>query len=569
MVDEAVKDITEFEALDPTSLHLVGMGANGFDPLLAKARGEVGAVLEDAGDLTKARWAGFCGVEVCEVCKERFGPMHPVLLEKARLKTKQRNALPDSAFALPETREYPIHDLIHAHKALELLHNAAPADQKKIKAAVHSRYPDIEISKEGTPQASREAFSIPPASGSEGQGRENHPGTGAVQMDVTPTGTHVTIPTFTGHPAPSADQEGHGSTAPNKTLPVGEAKTQTQTNTRKAGEGDGRGDPAPGGDADDAAAEREAKTQTDENTRKQTIAALEKTGVISAEEAERLRKDTPGDPDWEAEDVKLAESAGAMIDLLAGREKAEQHSEDADDVEKRRLSPNALKALETLRGALESIPSSSATKEIDDMTQDELLKMLDERDARLAKEKKDRQKAEKEKADAKKAKMKAKAKAKMKADEDEMAEKAKTDPEAATKWAEYQQQKAEKKAAKGAGKASKATADLGAVTKTLDGLATTLGTVQEQVAKMAAQPTATPLLSAAGIAAVGGATALRGQKEGGAFKALEDNVQKALDTGDPSEYANATRELTTARMIAFERARAGGASNDQALALVR
>ena len=64
-------------------------------------------------------------------------------LEKAKLKTKARDALPDSAFALPETREYPIQDENHGRAALSMLHNASPADQKKIKAAVHRRYPDI------------------------------------------------------------------------------------------------------------------------------------------------------------------------------------------------------------------------------------------------------------------------------------------------------------------------------------------------------------------------------------------------------------------------------------------
>ena len=445
--------MTEFDELDPTAFHLVSDGATGFPGLMAKAREGVGEVLDQTGDLTKARWAGFCGVEKCEVCKERFGAMHEVLVEKARLKTKQRNALPDSAFALPKTREYPIHDLVHAHKALELLHNASPGDQKKIKAAVHSRYPDIEISKAMPGQGSEENFPIPPASGSQGQGKENHPGAGAVHMDVTLTGTHVTIPTFTGHPAPTADQEGHGSTAPNKTIPTGEALSQTRELTRKetvapplGGTGDGRGTPAPGGAADDAAAEREAKTQTTTNT----------------------RKGSPGDEDWEAEDVKLAESAGAMIDLLAGREKAEQHSEDAEDVEKRRLSPNTTKALETLREVVDTVPSSTATKEIEDMSPDELLKMLNERDARLAEEKKGVKKTARKEAKAKKAKAKMKNKAKMKEMEEDMAEKAKTDPEAATKWAEYQQQKAEKKTAKGAGKASKAVPDLGAVTKTLE-----------------------------------------------------------------------------------------------------
>ncbi|MEO9166871.1 MAG: hypothetical protein ABI230_00555 [Aestuariivirga sp.] len=34
-----------------------------------------------------------------------------------RLTTRQRNALPDSAFGLPETRGYPMPDAIHARNA--------------------------------------------------------------------------------------------------------------------------------------------------------------------------------------------------------------------------------------------------------------------------------------------------------------------------------------------------------------------------------------------------------------------------------------------------------------------
>jgi hypothetical protein len=64
-------------------------------------------------------------------------------IEKAKLKQKERDALDASDFALPDSREYPIQDESHARAALSMLHNASPEDQKKIKAAVHRRYPDI------------------------------------------------------------------------------------------------------------------------------------------------------------------------------------------------------------------------------------------------------------------------------------------------------------------------------------------------------------------------------------------------------------------------------------------
>jgi hypothetical protein len=64
-------------------------------------------------------------------------------IEKAKLKSKERDALQDSDFALPDSREYPIQDESHARAALSMLHNASPEQQTKIKAAVHRKYPDI------------------------------------------------------------------------------------------------------------------------------------------------------------------------------------------------------------------------------------------------------------------------------------------------------------------------------------------------------------------------------------------------------------------------------------------
>jgi len=484
--------ITEFSSLDPTEFHLVPSGATGFGEVVAKAAdGAVGEVLDNTGDLTKARWAGFCAVETGAVCKERFGAMFDTLVTKARLKTKQRNALPDSAFALPESRAYPIHDLVHAHKALELLHNASPKEQKRIKAAVHTRFPEIQISKEGTPQSTNEHHPIPSASGSESQTRENHPHMGAVHMDVTADGYHVTIPPFTGFPAPTADQEGHGSTAPNKTLPMNEAKSQTQANARKEGSGDGRGDPAPNGDQDLAAAQREARTQTDA----------------------RMRKE-PGDPAWEAHDAELAERAGTLIDTLAEREKAEGAQKGA-------FTPQVMAALQGLVETGQKFLSNvqtGATKEIEDMTPDELVKMLDERDeaARLAKQAK---KDDAAKAEAKKAKMKAKMKAKAKAMAD--------DPEMA-----------EKLAAKAAKKAAKAGA---APSPEMEALLKSVQATNELVEKMSHQPQQVPVLNQAGIMAAGGAAAFTRGPVGAQPTAAQ--LIKQRGPGEPWSVDQVRREL--------------------------
>ena len=88
--------------------------------------------------LTKAN---YCGVETCSLCKDLIEASP--LAEKAKLKAKTRAALPTGAFALPGKRAYPIHDENHARAALSMLHNATPAEQTKIKAAVHRKFPGI------------------------------------------------------------------------------------------------------------------------------------------------------------------------------------------------------------------------------------------------------------------------------------------------------------------------------------------------------------------------------------------------------------------------------------------
>ncbi len=59
------------------------------------------------------------------------------------LTAETRNALPDSAFALPG-RRYPIANESHARNALARVSaNGTPAEQAAVRAAVHKRYPGI------------------------------------------------------------------------------------------------------------------------------------------------------------------------------------------------------------------------------------------------------------------------------------------------------------------------------------------------------------------------------------------------------------------------------------------
>jgi len=62
----------------------------------------------------------------------------------AVLTTRQRRRLPDSAFAIPEKRAYPIHDEAHARNALARVSAyGTPEEKKRVRAAVHRRYPNI------------------------------------------------------------------------------------------------------------------------------------------------------------------------------------------------------------------------------------------------------------------------------------------------------------------------------------------------------------------------------------------------------------------------------------------
>lgn len=59
----------------------------------------------------------------------------------AALTAAARNALPKTAFAMPGSRRYPIHDLKHAHLALAFA--SGKPEEAQVRAAVHRRYPEI------------------------------------------------------------------------------------------------------------------------------------------------------------------------------------------------------------------------------------------------------------------------------------------------------------------------------------------------------------------------------------------------------------------------------------------
>lgn len=61
------------------------------------------------------------------------------------LNAKERNALPNSAFALPG-RRYPIHDEAHARAALARVKEFGTSEEKvRVRNAVKRRYPDMKL----------------------------------------------------------------------------------------------------------------------------------------------------------------------------------------------------------------------------------------------------------------------------------------------------------------------------------------------------------------------------------------------------------------------------------------
>lgn len=69
----------------------------------------------------------------------------------AKLGTQERKDLPDSAFALPDEREFPLTDEEHGRKAIQLLpkSDTTPEEKAKVRAAVKQKFKDITIARKG------------------------------------------------------------------------------------------------------------------------------------------------------------------------------------------------------------------------------------------------------------------------------------------------------------------------------------------------------------------------------------------------------------------------------------
>lgn len=62
----------------------------------------------------------------------------------AQLTYQQRKRLPDSAFAIPSKRKYPIYDIAHARNALARVEQyGTSAEKAQVRRAVYRRYPSL------------------------------------------------------------------------------------------------------------------------------------------------------------------------------------------------------------------------------------------------------------------------------------------------------------------------------------------------------------------------------------------------------------------------------------------
>ncbi len=537
-------DITEFEWLDPDRVDAVGSPANGTPWLLVKSEGDEAVFSED-------------------------GMVKYVSAAARRKYARQGVAMPNG--------DFPIPDEGHLRSAIGRLGNYH-GDKAKAKAHIikrakalgltHLLPKDWGVAKDIDTQAEDENVDFPSPESTQGQTREMHPDSGPKSGDVSQDGGDPPAGRYTRPPTDLRQGDGLGDTAPNKTVPKAQAMGQTQQLTRKAGMTGGEnqdfadagrpavdmtGDKAPHGEAEAHEAETEGETQTEDNKRKAGSGGgdqMRREEAQSQKAKRRIAGNNPEDtkphsPQWEGKDAALAEGAHQLLEQamelvqeFESREKAEIRSKKAIKTH----YPDIRRTAKLLTGlASGKVQTGPANKEIEDMTQDELIKLLDERDAA-------RRKAEK-KAEMKKARKAQK-----------LIEASQADPEAA-------QVRQAKKAAKAAAKAAKAAGaalDTDRLAKGMaEALAQAVRPLEDRLANVESQPArVAPILNPSALSAPNGP---RTAVDASAFKALEDRVAAATT---PAERQRAGAELLKAKMIATERLREAQGKTGQPVPLL-
>lgn len=528
-------DITEFEFMDPDRVDAVMEPANGTPFLLLKSLRE---------DAVKS-----CGDADCEVCSEAA---------KAKLKAKQRNALDSDAFAVPGKRKLPIHDAVHVRNALsrfDQTEGLTPEEKKtamsRIRAAAKRFGVDVDDDKSEkavpSQQAAEGAGSLDPGQ-SKGQTAAVHAGRpyGANSMDTSQEEGNPKQG-FPDNPdgGASLDRsggEGGGRTAPDKSIPKSEALSQTQA---RVAEQSARSSKGTTRDADKPS-DSEGAGADSKNRRDMSGDSGRNDDGKEKPEAQSQGKERQAD---QSSRQKAGRGDQGDYPLGHGQKKAKAKPLEMDNPENDNDADNAKKMLKRIKklAARKSLSYSAQRdirqaasllagvtprldqnfdKEIDDMTKEELIQLLDQREA-ARKEAKDAKRAKKaKKQEAKKAKKEA-----AKAEKDK-AEKAKAETEAP---------KAE------AADAAKAKAE---VDPQIAGMLKSLEDIKAQVERIASQPARPqPMLS-------GNVDLSRGQdgKAQDPFAAIKSLYDKETD---PDRKALLGTKLTELQLRQMEYAGRG------------
>lgn len=324
-------DITEFESLDPTRVDGVETPANGIGFLMLKS-------IDSAQEFVD----GLCGDSGCDVCKDRYTELDDEQVTKAKLKAKERDALPDSTFALPEKRAYPIHDKSHARNALSRVsQNGTAEEKKKVRAAVHRKYPTIDEEDAAKQTASDKSVPTEEAETQTEEVSEDCSTGASPEPDDGGEPRHVAAADER-----PAEGDGQGDTAPDASVPRGEADSQTD-DAQKTADAAKTTDPEPA-TTNTSMLQKEIQDMTyDELTK----LLDERDAARRAEKEARKRAQAKKEEKREKKAAKAAAEAAEAAD-----------SDDDSDLAKARAE------LEALQARVEKMESADAQRIVTDPT---------------------------------------------------------------------------------------------------------------------------------------------------------------------------------------------------------
>ncbi len=180
-------EITEIEQLETDFVSGVPAAANGTPYLLLKSEGDTDSPEADQIEdiLTKMEdnavealtmlhdyaSKGTCGEDELLAVQKLLDSMDPEVVEKAKLKAKERNAIPDSEFAYIDSkggRHLPIEDAAHVRNALARFnqtHFESSSARSKAKAKIDAKAKSLGIHVSKSPGVPDESVAMPKAAG--------------------------------------------------------------------------------------------------------------------------------------------------------------------------------------------------------------------------------------------------------------------------------------------------------------------------------------------------------------------------------------------------------------------